>query len=119
MKRNNNFLKIYLITLGFLIIISSIGTGESKTLYVGFSGNVDYISIQEAINSSESGDTIMINNGTYMENIFINKSINLIGNNSQESILVGNIIKHTFKLKSNYRIVRAIIEGHVIDPIGE
>ena len=41
--------------------------------------NVNYVTIQDAINGAQSGDTILIGPGTYKENVNIDKNINLIG----------------------------------------
>ena len=50
-----------------------------KTLTVDDSGGADYTSIQAALDASESGDTIMVHNGTYHENVRVNKQLTLIG----------------------------------------
>ncbi len=52
-----------------------------------------YDNIQEAINDSETspGDTIIIDNGTYNENIIINKKINLIAGNGANPSIIGSI----------------------------
>jgi len=39
----------------------------------------DYPTIQEAINNASSGDTIFVQKGTYHENVVVNKSVALIG----------------------------------------
>lgn len=49
----------------------------------------DYTSIQEAINGASTGDTIFVYNGTYFENIIVNKSITLIGENKNKTIIDG------------------------------
>jgi len=53
-------------------------------------------SIQEAINNASSGDIIYVLSGTYQENIVINKSITLIGENRENTIIdgggIGNVI---------------------------
>ena len=39
----------------------------------------DYPTIQEAINAASDGDTIFVGNGTYYENVIVNKTVSLIG----------------------------------------
>jgi parallel beta-helix repeat protein len=48
-----------------------------------------YMSIQDAINASSDGDTVYVYNGTYNENVVVNKSINLIGEDRETSIIYG------------------------------
>lgn len=45
--------------------------------------------IQEAIKASELGYTILVNNGTYHENIIINKKLNILGENKESTIIHG------------------------------
>ena len=47
----------------------------------------DYQKIQQAINHANSGDTIFIHNGTYFENVVVNKSLSLIGENQNTTII--------------------------------
>ena len=49
----------------------------------------DYPTIQSAIDSAQSGDTVFVRSGTYFENIIVNKSISLIGNNRETTIIEG------------------------------
>jgi len=48
-----------------------------------------YLAIQEAINDANEGDTIFVYNGTYYENVIVNKTINLIGENKNTTIIDG------------------------------
>jgi len=61
-----------------------------KTLYVGGSGPGNYTKIQDAIDDANEGDTIFVFNGTYYENIIVDKSINLIGENKETTKIYDN-----------------------------
>ncbi|RLF26112.1 MAG: hypothetical protein DRN01_05440, partial [Thermoplasmata archaeon] len=65
------------------------GSGD-PIFYVGGSGAGNYTKIQDAIDNASSGDTVFVYNGTYYENIVINKSINLIGENRDGVIINGS-----------------------------
>jgi parallel beta-helix repeat protein len=60
----------------------------SKTIWVPD----NFTSIQEAINSASDGDTVFVRNGTYYENVVVNKQIRLLGENSAETIVNANAI---------------------------
>lgn len=51
-----------------------------------------YTTIQEAINVPETldGHAIFVEAGTYYENVFLNKTVSLIGENSETTIIDGN-----------------------------
>jgi len=49
----------------------------------------DYLTIQEAINNANEGDTVFVRNGTYYENVVVNKSISLVGENKSTTIMDG------------------------------
>jgi len=49
----------------------------------------DYPKIQEAINNANQGDTILVSNGTYYENVIVNKTISLIGENRNTTVIDG------------------------------
>jgi len=58
----------------------------STTIVVPYS----YPTIQAAITAANSGDTIFVKEGTYYEQVVINKSITLIGENRDRTIIDGS-----------------------------
>ncbi len=66
--------------------------GTNNTLYVGGSGPNNYTHIQDAIDNASDGDTVFVydDSSPYYENIEIYKSINLIGENRDTTIIDGN-----------------------------
>ncbi len=58
-------------------------------LYVGGDGPGNYSKIQEAINDSSPGDTIYVYHGTYYEHIIINKTLHLMGEDRNITIIDG------------------------------
>jgi len=50
----------------------------------------DYPTIQEAVDNANVGDTVYVRNGTYTENVLINKTLSLIGEN-RSSVIIGDI----------------------------
>jgi len=62
---------------------------SGNTLYVGGSGEGNYTKIQDAINDASDGDTVFVydDSSPYQELLGIKKSINLIGENRDTTIL--------------------------------
>ncbi len=63
----------------------------SRTITVDDDGNADFTRIQDAINASMDGDTVFVFNGTYYENVIVNKSIILRGEKKENTIINGSI----------------------------
>lgn len=66
-------------------------TFNRNILYVGGCGPNNYSKIQDAIDNASDGDIIYVFNGTYDEFIFINKSITLIGEDQDTTIITSGI----------------------------
>ena len=52
---------------------------DGKTLYVGGSGPGNYSTIQAAIDNASDGETIFVFQGTYHENVVIDKIVECLG----------------------------------------
>ena len=73
---------------------------KSNTIYVDDDGTADFISIQDAINASNDDDFIYVSKGTYYESLTINKSINLIGEDKNTTIISGRYADGIYPLIS-------------------
>lgn len=97
---------------------------ESNILYVGGVSDGNYSRIQDAIDNSSDGDMIFVYTGTYYENIKVNKSIILIGQNKENTIINGKnelsvvlIYAHSVNI-SEFTIRGGPVYGIIIESIG-
>jgi len=67
----------------------SLSSPRGNWLYVGGSGPGNYTKIQDAIDDAGDGDTVFVYSGVYNEQLFVNKSINLLGENKSTTIING------------------------------
>ena len=83
-----------IVLLAFVLVLLSVSmlntqlviTVSASTTHDVYPGQL----IQDAINSAESGDTIFVHNGTYIENVVVNKTVSLIGEDKYNTIIDGN-----------------------------
>jgi len=95
----------------------SLPTSRGNWLYVGGSGPGNYTRIQDAINDSSDGDTVFVydDSSPYCEEITIEKSINLIGEN-HNTIIEGMTEESTsITVRTDYVTIScfSIINSHV------
>ncbi len=67
-----------------------IAEAEPRTWTVDDDGPADFARIQDAISAASSGDTIFVKAGIYCENVVVNKTLSLIGENREATIIDGN-----------------------------
>lgn len=75
----------------------------------------DFSTIQEAINNANEGDTIFVYSGQYSENIVIDKSLSLIGENAESTIIEGNGTGNVIEITAD----NVLIKGFTIKKSGE
>ena len=72
-----------LIICTVILFLGFIGTASAKTWHVDDDLQdhpyADFTRIQDAVNIAASGDTIIVYNGTYYENVVVNKQLNITG----------------------------------------
>ncbi|HEC94349.1 MAG TPA: hypothetical protein ENI45_00095 [Thermoplasmatales archaeon] len=61
----------------------------------------DYTSIQDAINNASPGDIIYVYNGTYRENIIIDRSIELLGESKSGTVIDARNISYGASIRSS------------------
>jgi len=88
--------------------------GNGSILYVGGSGGENYSTIQAAINDANNGDTVFVydDSSPYVENVIVNKSINLIGENRDTTVINGSGNGNTVNISAdNVNISGFTIKG--------
>jgi len=87
-----------MILLGVLTITPS--TCGASILHVG--EGQTYQSIQEAIDDAVDGDAVFVHTGYYVENIYIDKPLTLVGENKETTFLNNSGQSHNINISSNY-----------------
>lgn len=90
-------ISLYKVSIYLLIVVSSIfillvlaGGTEGETITVNDDGGADHTTIQEAIDAAVNGDTIRVFEGTYEENVVVDKKVHVIGNGSESTEIDGH-----------------------------
>jgi hypothetical protein len=102
---------ILFIGIACLIICAFVGVTSATTIYVP----TDYPTIQQAVDNATAGDTIFAYNGTYYENVVVNNSVILEGEDSTNTFVVGG-----FYVTANGTTIKNfnISQGYEWDPDG-
>ena len=84
--------KIPLIAIVIIALLASLivkiqAVDVVKANYKTITVPTDYLSIQAALDNAADGDTIFVKKGTYMENPVINKSVSLVGEGRDATVI--------------------------------
>lgn len=89
-------MKITKLLLNLFVVLAFLGStaapGAGATLTVDDSGDADYTTIQEAIDSAEDGDIILVYPGIYAENVEVNKELSIVSESgeSENTFIISN-----------------------------
>ena len=92
LKNQSFFVRLLVVIVVFGAFIGGnvpLVSAENSTWIVDPSGAGDFDSIQDAIDASVDGDIIQINDGVYLENIFVNKGVTLRGSSKNGVVIDG------------------------------
>jgi LPXTG-motif cell wall-anchored protein len=103
---------IYLISL--ILIIQNIPAEKTNNsiIYVSSSGIGNFSTIQDGIDAATTNDTVFVYNGTYYENIVIDKSITLLAENTINTIIDGRGTGNVIKINADYVIIKGFTIQH-------
>jgi len=65
----------------------------------------DYPTIQAAINAASPGDTIFVCNGTYYENVIVNKAVRLVGEDRSATVIDGKGTGTVLTITANHVMI--------------
>ena len=91
---------VILIALLYLMLLTKASAGE--ILIVTKDGSGDFLSVQDAIDNSSENDTIRVWEGTYVEHLQINQSVNIIGNGSDITNIDGNWSENIVSISTSH-----------------
>ncbi len=111
-RRFSTVLMVLILLLGTVMIPQGYSSGErsraARTLYVDDDGNETFTKIQSAVNAASDGDTVVVRDGVYEENIIIQKEIILRSDNGSDvtTIKAASSTGHGVRLQADYTTVK-------------
>jgi len=106
-------------TISFLFLCLS-GTSSAVTWYVAENGSANFTMIQDAINISSAGDTIIVTNGSYIENVNVNVSyLTIRSENGSQSTFIRAKSRsdHVFEVTADYVNISGFTIMNATNPV--
>lgn len=100
MMEGNTRQLVFGVCIALLLFFVSVGVSSASTIYVPD----DYEKIQWAVDNTSAGDTIIVRDGIYYENVDVNQSLTIKSENGAEATIVqaANPYVHVFKITADY-----------------
>ncbi len=93
---------LLLLSMSFSAITILPETASATTLYVGGAGPGNHTTIQEAIDAASPGDTVYVYSGTYEESVWVHKSLSVIGESRDDTIIDANGLSPGVRITANW-----------------
>ena len=90
MKRTSLIVTIFVLMSLLFLGLSFVPEARATTLYVGGAGPGNYTTIQAAIDDAMPGDRIYVFSKWYYQDITVNKSLTLIGEDREATVIYGS-----------------------------
>ena len=106
-------------TISFLFLCFS-GTSSAVIWYVTENGSANFTMIQDAINISSAGDTIIVTNGSYIENVNVNVSyLTIRSENGSQSTFIRAKSRsdHVFEVTADYVNISGFTIMNATNPV--
>ena len=84
--------KFVFIVFAFLILTALANVSTAKTIYVPD----NYAKIQWAVDNASAGDTIVVRDGVYVENVYVDKSLTIMSENGSANCIVESASSNEF-----------------------
>ena len=101
---------VFPVFASFLILTALASVSVAKTIYVPD----NYTKIQWAVDNASDGDTIVVRDGTYVENLNVNKRLTIMSENGSDKTIV-QVMKpddHVFEVWGDYvNIIGFTVKG--------
>jgi len=88
---------VFPVLVSFLILTAFASVSEAKTIYVPD----DYAKIQWAVDNASIGDTIIVRDGIYYENVFVNKKLTIKSEKGPAYCIVNGTGSTVFMLEAD------------------
>ena len=95
---------VFGICVVFVLLSVFAGVVSATTIYVPD----DYATIHAAVNAANAGDTIIVRDGTYTENVDVNKSLTIKSENGSVKTVVqaADALDHIFEVTADYVTIK-------------
>ncbi len=90
MKRTSLIVTTFVLMSVLFVGLRLLPDARGTTLYVGGAGPGNYTTIQAAIDDANPGDTVFAYNSTYYEDLYVDKSLSVIGEGRSTTMIEGS-----------------------------
>ena len=106
-KKAVSGIMLVLLTIGMLSLAFNIQPATASLPVHNIDTGLDYATIQEAINANETldGHTIIVDAGVYYENVILNKTVSLIGENRETTIIDADGSGNGIMMQADYGVI--------------